>query len=332
MNILYITNVYPNEKRNFSPIVKNIYTKYKSTYKEDNLYLKVIDKSNFINVLMEIRKYIYKHNIDIVHVHFGGLYALIISLFIPNSCKSIITFHGTDIHAKVPEESNIIKYVKIKINKIASLVSILFYNNIDLVSEYLRKFIPLYILNLKKIIVSPLGVNYQLFKPIDKEESKKILKLNINMKYVLFVSSENSKIKREDYARVIVALLGAPYQLLKLNNIKYEDVPLYINSSEFILITSKDEGSPNIVREALACNIPVVSVDVGDISKYLEKTKNSFLINKYNEQEAIKIIKLNINKFEEREDTRKLFQNDISLSNTTKKLNILYKQLKDIYE
>ena len=43
------------------------------------------------------------------------------------------------------------------------------------------------------------------------------------------------------------------------------DVPIWINASDVLLMTSLHEGSPTIVKEALACNLPVVSVDVGDV-------------------------------------------------------------------
>jgi glycosyltransferase involved in cell wall biosynthesis len=59
--------------------------------------------------------------------------------------------------------------------------------------------------------------------------------------------------------------------LLNLRGVSHTDVPIWLNASNVVLITSLHEGSPNIVKEALACNVPVVSVDVGDVK---ERTRN----------------------------------------------------------
>jgi glycosyltransferase involved in cell wall biosynthesis len=53
-------------------------------------------------------------------------------------------------------------------------------------------------------------------------------------------------------------------ELIALNNVPHEDVPLYMNASELVLMTSAFEASPVVIREALACNVPVLSTDVGD--------------------------------------------------------------------
>ena len=56
-----------------------------------------------------------------------------------------------------------------------------------------------------------------------------------------------------------------------LSNIPHEEIPIWLNAADVVLLTSKkDEGSPNIVKEALACNRPVVSLDVGDVAERIE--------------------------------------------------------------
>lgn len=53
-------------------------------------------------------------------------------------------------------------------------------------------------------------------------------------------------------------------------NVKHEDMPFYLCAADVLISTSKWEGSPNIIKEAMACNIPIVSTDVGDVKRLLD--------------------------------------------------------------
>ena len=49
-----------------------------------------------------------------------------------------------------------------------------------------------------------------------------------------------------------------------------ECVPLHMNACDLLLLTSVHEGSPMVVKEALACNLPVVAVPAGDVATRLQ--------------------------------------------------------------
>ena len=58
---------------------------------------------------------------------------------------------------------------------------------------------------------------------------------------------------------------GVPAVLRVMQGVAYADVPTWINASDVLLLTSLLEGSPTIVKEALACNVPIVSTPAGDV-------------------------------------------------------------------
>ena len=132
----------------------------------------------------------------------------------------------------------------------------------------------------KKGFIQTLGVNYEVFKPIEREEAIRHLGLDVRKRYVLFSDVSNTSIKRRDIAEDIVSRLGEDYTLLVMCGVKPQEVPYYINASDFLLLTSDEEGSPNIIREALSLNKRVFSVKVGDATKQLEGLHNSMIISR----------------------------------------------------
>jgi glycosyltransferase involved in cell wall biosynthesis len=54
-------------------------------------------------------------------------------------------------------------------------------------------------------------------------------------------------------------------------------IPAYINASDLHLLTSDFEGSPNSVKECLACNVPVVSTPVGNVHDLLSDIDGSYV-------------------------------------------------------
>lgn len=117
---------------------------------------------NSIFSLFEIRKK--ARNFDIVHVHFGGMYALAIWLFLIGVNKrKFITFHGTDIHAKAIKTARTAKLkLKIKLNQRASFWCIKLYNKCGMVSKEMMQYVPdkLKLKCQKKFFLQPLGVDY----------------------------------------------------------------------------------------------------------------------------------------------------------------------------
>ena len=99
-------------------------------------------------------------------------------------------------------------------------------------------------------------------------------------RHVLFPAPESRAEKRYDLAQAAVARLDpafGPCELHSLDGIPHEEVPTWLNAAEVVLLTSSREGSPNAIKEALSCNVPVVSVDVGDVRERIEGVAGCFI-------------------------------------------------------
>lgn len=286
--ILLVSNQRPNSNGIGNPIMARMlksFTLYKSMVIVDFMPFE-----NSIGSLLKIRKQATKY--DIIHVHFGGLYALVIVLFLIGiDITKFITFHGTDIHAKsLKTTKSILRRLKIRLNQKASFLCICLYDKCGVVAKEMLSYIPqrLREKNKEKLFFQPLGVDYDAFVLTDKEKAQDELNLS-HGHYVLFSDVSNTNIKRRDIASAIVKELGAPYVLLPISGIHPNKVPCYINACDFAILTSDEEGSPNIIREVLALNKPFFSVDVGDAAIQLQGLTNSAVVSR-NPKEAAKVI------------------------------------------
>jgi glycosyltransferase involved in cell wall biosynthesis len=102
--------------------------------------------------------------------------------------------------------------------------------------------------------------------------------------------------------------LGVMAQLHYLRGVSYDQVPIWLNASDVLLVTSHHEGSPTIVKEALACNLPIVSVPVGGIPQRIEKIEGCHLSAADGMELAMNLQKVRLNsaRIEGREAIRSL--------------------------
>lgn len=122
--------------------------------------------------------------------------------------------------------------------------------------------------------VIPHGIDMERFRPIAREQSLLEVGWENGRKHVLFPYSADRGIKDFSAAASVVGSLRErlddPVRLHTLRGVDHDRMPYYYNAADAVLITSKREGSPNAVREALACNSPVIATDVGDIREHLD--------------------------------------------------------------
>ncbi|MFN5417025.1 MAG: glycosyltransferase, partial [Flavobacteriia bacterium] len=127
-------------------------------------------------------------------------------------------------------------------------------------------------------IVLPCGVDFSVFKPIEKVDARAKLNFDLEKKYILFSSSFD--IKEKNYPLAMAALRHLQeenIELIELKDYSREEVCLLLNAVDLALMTSSSEGSPQFIKEALACHCPIVSTDVGDVKSLISNNESCFL-------------------------------------------------------
>jgi teichuronic acid biosynthesis glycosyltransferase TuaC len=126
--------------------------------------------------------------------------------------------------------------------------------------------------------VIPSGVDERLFTPTPRREARKALGWDDGEPVVVFAADPSVPRKRFQLAdaacRVASAKLG-PIRLYVASNVHPHRMPLIFSAADALLLTSFHEGSPNVVKEAMMCNLPVVSTRVGDVEERLSGVEPS---------------------------------------------------------
>src|SRR5712691_531626 len=126
------------------------------------------------------------------------------------------------------------------------------------------------------IFVIPNGVDFELFHPIPRAEARAALGWDQDRYYVLFGNDPKIPVKNFPLAQAAVDSLrsrGMSAELIVARGLPQTTLVQYINASNALILSSIAEGSPNIVKEAMACNVPVVSTDVGDVWQVIGRTE-----------------------------------------------------------
>ena len=126
--------------------------------------------------------------------------------------------------------------------------------------------------------VIPHGIDTDLFRPMPTAEAKAEVGWDSQTKHVIFPYDPGRTLKNYPLAESVVETVdsdsGADIELHAVYGVSHERFPSYLNAADALLLTSDHEGSPNAVKEALACNLPVVGLDVGDVPELLAGVRN----------------------------------------------------------
>jgi glycosyltransferase involved in cell wall biosynthesis len=193
---------------------------------------------------------------DVIHAH-GGHTGLLCAM--QKRVPVVVTFHGSDINLAA--------------NRLISAAASLLCSASIFVSRQLEKKMPV---KSKRSVVIPCGVDIDVFLPIDKQLAKKESCISTSENYVLFSSAFENAVKNYPLAQKALSGTGQVH-LKEIKNRSRKEVNYLLNGAELLLLTSFSEGSSQIIKEAMACNCPIVAADVGDIREVIGDTEGCFI-------------------------------------------------------
>lgn len=258
MKVLFVSS--GNSKRGISPIVKA------QGDSLENLgiridYFTIIGHGliGYLKNVPRLRRSIKQGKYDLVHAHFS-LSGIVATL--SGACPLVVSLMGSDV-----KRSGLWRRVlRFFIKKMWSATIVK--------SDDMKKS-----LGLDCVHVIPNGVDLNEFRPLDKYQCRAKLGWNVDKDIVLFAADPSRFEKNYPLAEHSVrGLKDDNVEMRVVHHVDHNTMPEYINASDIVLLTSFWEGSPNVVKEAMACNKKVVTTDVGDVRYLLDGVPGSFIV------------------------------------------------------
>jgi glycosyltransferase involved in cell wall biosynthesis len=194
-----------------------------------------------------IRRLLRRERFDLVHAHYGlaGWCAAL-----AGASPLVVTFHGTDV--RHPVTGFLTRRLAPRLDLIAAASRALFS------PEGGRPALPR---RPGASAILPVGANLERFRPTSRIEARKRLGLDAGGRYLLFPAATSRNVKRYDRAQEVAGRAGA--ELLAGDGVDAEQMPVWMNAANAVLVTSDNEGFGLVAVEALACDVPVLSTPVG---------------------------------------------------------------------
>ena len=134
------------------------------------------------------------------------------------------------------------------------------------------------LIGINRVQVIPNGVDIERFRPISKEIAREHIGYKENKKLIVFIAVQNREEKNLNLAMDAIRHLDDnTIDFKHIHDVPNWEIPYYLNAADLLLLTSRREGSVNVIKEAMACNCPIVSTDVGDVRWVIGDTEGCYI-------------------------------------------------------
>ncbi len=225
----------------------------------------------YLKNLPALKKKIREFQPDVVHAHYG-LSGLLANL--QRGVPVVTTYHGSDINDK-----KALRFSKMAMHLSAWNIFVS-RKTLEIADQK------------KKYSLLPCGIDMTDLQLMERNEARQNLNLTEHKKYILFAGAFDNAVKNAPLAKEAVSLMQDDnVELLELKGYSREEVTLLMCAADTFLMTSFSEGSPQVIKEAMACGCPIVSVDVGDVKERVEGVEECYVTQTREPQEIAGLLK-----------------------------------------
>ena len=286
--VLVVTNLWPTEADpSYGAFVRDQMESLRPRGVEfDALFINGRESRwNYARAIGQMWRMLHARPYDLIHAHFGlsGWIARC-QLRVP----VVVTFHGDDVLGQFKRSGGITllgRFFQVSSFVLARMVSATIVQSRQMKSR----------LRLGSAAIIPCGVDLDLFRPLDQAEARRAVGLDPHKKYVLFPYDPGVARKRYDVIEAAVARAREfvpEIEILQVCGVPHTRLPLYMNAADLLVLASLAEGSPVAVKEAMATNLPVVTVDVGDTRDLVGPTEGCYLVRRDAQEIATQIVEV----------------------------------------
>ena len=268
MKVLFVCS---GNRRNFEivPFIKEQGESLKKQGVEVDFY-PIIGKglSGYLKAGMNLRKYLKANHYDLIHAHyiFSGWAAIIGAGKIP----VVLSLMGDDAYGTYIGVNKV--RLSSRVNTLLTWLAQPFVKVIISKSQNIENYVYLK----HKSYLVPNGINTQKFRP--ELNARACEDVTNRKKQVLFLGNKTDARKNYSLAHAAVVQLGAPdVELINPYPVAHNEIPKLLNAADVLVVPSLMEGSPNVVKEAMACNCPMVVTDIGDVRWVLGNTEGCYV-------------------------------------------------------
>ncbi|PYU63734.1 MAG: hypothetical protein DMG49_27955 [Acidobacteria bacterium] len=207
---------------------------------------------------------------DLVHAHYSYVGMIARTQW---KVPVVVTFHGDDLLGTVMESGEKTRSSALIVaagKRLARHVDAVIVQTSEMASK----------LEEANVFVIPHEVDFEVFRPTDREQARATLGLAAGKKYLLFAANPQVPVKRFPLAKSAADYLrkrDPAIELLVVYKEPQERLALFMSACDALVFPSYQEGSPNVIKQAMACNLPIVATDVGDVRQIIEKTKGCYV-------------------------------------------------------
>lgn len=230
-----------------------------------------VRKLIYLKGVFELRRRLRRGDVDIVHAHYS--YVGIVSR-LQRRVPLVVTYHGSDLLGSRDAKGSLKRSNMFTVSAGRWLSR--FADAVIVQSQQMARLV-----KNQRIHIIPHEIDFDLFHPTDRREARARLGLSPEKNYLLFAAKPENGVKNFALAKAAADELGrtnSNIELLVVFKETQERLALYMSAADVLIFPSFSEGSPNVVKQAMACNLPIVATDVGDIREVIEGTSGCHIV------------------------------------------------------